>query len=475
VNCRHLVGLATALLLACSSPPTAPSSPLRIELVSGGGQAGVAGYPLPEPVVVKLVDDRGNPVPGVELAATSTGLLAQVESDNWTTDDDGLVTLRWRMGASHDGETITLTTSGGSHAEQLVVSATGGSRQVRKIAGGLNRYCIITMDDRLGCWRGLALDPFPSPLDEIPTVDFRPVTEKYLDVAVGSTGGIVSEGDIGCAVVVDGSISCFGAEGGLESMRTIGAGGFRKIFANTTTSRRFFCALDEFGEAWCWGDNLRGQLGDGTTEDATTPRRVETEARFTELVLGDAHTCGLDGEGAAWCWGYNGNGATGVGTFEENSLTPVQVATPQRFVSLAVLGGEATCGLNAGGQWWCWGNRFYLAEEGVAAEPGLAANLTSSRLAAPNQVTLVSDASGQAHWWGDLYPTIDLVVVTSPRPATLPFQVNRFAQAVKDRAVCGDTDGQGRWLCADLLWLWYGNPDDDSGSIGARPLVHGVP
>lgn len=145
---RHqcLATLPFALLLACSTPPTGPSSPSRIELVSGDNQEGVAGYLLPEPVVVRVVDERGNPVDGVELTATITAPLARVQSDNWISDDEGLVTLRWRRGASSDGEMITVSAKGGTSTDNLVVRARGGSRPVRKIAGGLDRYCIITLD-----------------------------------------------------------------------------------------------------------------------------------------------------------------------------------------------------------------------------------------------------------------------------------------------------------------------------------------
>ncbi len=474
MNCRPAIVLVTALFSSCSSPPTGPTLASRIELVSGGGQQGVAGYLLPEPVTLKVVDERGNPVRGVELAATSSAPLATVESDDWTTDDQGLVTLRWRMGASYDGETIAITSRDGT-LERFTVTALGGTRRVRKIAGGLAVYCAITLEERLGCWRPLPVEhSFHVAPGQPPTIDYRPDSERYLDVAIGAPGH--REGISGCAIRSDGSVSCFAEGSWVNSLAGIGGeAGFTQIFANHSEASRFYCALKPDGEAWCWGDNSNHQLGTGTPGDAELPGRVDTQTRFTTLALGDHHGCGLDSGGGAWCWGHNGSGATGIGTHEGDALTPTPVVTPLKFLSLRILAGSQTCGLTSQGEWWCWGTGFHSGAHETETEPVRSMIPVGALLATPDQVALVSDPAGNASWWGDLYPTLDLVVATTPRAVTVPFQVPQFAPAVKDQAACADVDGQGSWLCIDLLWLWYGDPDDESGSLGAKPLVHGVP
>ena len=61
--------------------------------------------------------------------------------------------------------------------------------------------------------------------------------------------------------------------------------------------------LASTGAALCWGWNARGQLGDTTTTDRSTPVAVLGGYAFIQLAVGRFHACGLQGDGAALCWG----------------------------------------------------------------------------------------------------------------------------------------------------------------------------
>lgn len=473
---NRLVFLPLAVLIACNTQPTGPSAPEAIELVSGGDQQGVAGYPLPQPVVVRVVDARGNPLPDIELSVVTTAQLAKVSAESWVTNADGEVSFTWRMGASVDGETVTVATSGVASANPMTISARGGSRPVRAIAGGLERYCVVTLDQRLGCWRALAAALFPPPPEQVPTLTFRPEGERYLDVAMGFPWDGPEPMASGCAIRASGSVACFRHDAGLQSLADIGGTHppFVHVFANHEYNSRFFCALTAAGEAWCWGRNNGGQLGDGTTVASGQPVRLDTDVRFTQLVLGSTHACGLDTDGAAWCWGESYAGAIGTGVFGSQPV-PAAVSTPTRFVTLSAVGGRATCGRTVVGTWWCWGNGFYGTLQEQTAVPRVANIPTCGRLATPDYVGLASDAAGNAAWWGDLYPTLDLYIAREPLAVQIPFPVTRFSPSVRDKAACIAADADGRWLCIDLLWLAFGDPSEEADWAGARPLVHGVP
>ena len=48
---------------------------------------------------------------------------------------------------------------------------------------------------------------------------------------------------------------------------------------------------------------MDGQLGDGTTTSSLNPIRVIGGIIFTQISAGRFHTCGLNATGQAFCWG----------------------------------------------------------------------------------------------------------------------------------------------------------------------------
>jgi alpha-tubulin suppressor-like RCC1 family protein len=89
------------------------------------------------------------------------------------------------------------------------------------------------------------------------------------------------------------------------------------------------CGLTASGEAYCWGFNRWGQLGDGTTTDKSTPVAVAGGLQFTSLWAGGRRTCGVTTSGTAYCWGEDRYGALGDGTgINRTTPTPVLWQSP---------------------------------------------------------------------------------------------------------------------------------------------------
>ncbi len=105
----------------------------------------------------------------------------------------------------------------------------------------------------------------------------------------------------------------------------------------------FTCALRSDGSAWCWGANDRGQLGDGTTTDRATPRRVAGVSMATALAAGARHACVRLRDGSVWCWGANDHGQLGDGTTTDRR-TPVRALVSA--VDAVTAGGAHTCFLS---------------------------------------------------------------------------------------------------------------------------------
>jgi surface protein len=125
------------------------------------------------------------------------------------------------------------------------------------------------------------------------------------------------------------------------------------LFTLGSTSDRHACMLTEEGAAYCWGDNMWGQLGNGTTVGSTLPTRVAGGLQFRGISAGSAHTCAWTGAGSGYCWGDGLAGALGNGD-TIRSLNPVSVSGDLVFQEIAV-GVRYACGLTPGGTAYCWG------------------------------------------------------------------------------------------------------------------------
>ncbi|MDD5309914.1 MAG: hypothetical protein PHU25_21565, partial [Deltaproteobacteria bacterium] len=134
-----------------------------------------------------------------------------------------------------------------------------------------------------------------------------------------------------------------------------------------STSEDTTCVVLESGRAMCWGDNLFGALGNGTTEDSEIPVDVVglEGVKLENISVGGGNVCAIDTDGRVYCWGDNRMGQVGNGvladleTGENNEvLTPTEVVgLPEPMVAISARGSHA-CAVAASGAIYCWGDNF---------------------------------------------------------------------------------------------------------------------
>ncbi len=81
------------------------------------------------------------------------------------------------------------------------------------------------------------------------------------------------------------------------------------------------------GAVWAWGDNDRGQLGNGTRASSDVPLRVDVPkgVSFVTVSSGGYASYAIDGSGRLWAWGDNRSGQLGTGSGAAIATVPVKV------------------------------------------------------------------------------------------------------------------------------------------------------
>lgn len=122
------------------------------------------------------------------------------------------------------------------------------------------------------------------------------------------------------------------------------------------------CAALEDGTLRCWGRNLHGQLGTGSTRSRAIPTQVPgiDDARAVRAYL--HHTCALRASGEVWCWGSAENGLFGRAGLS-SSARPVRVPGLDGVSDLR-LDYSSACALRRDGTVWCWNFSTLLRAEG---------------------------------------------------------------------------------------------------------------
>lgn len=121
----------------------------------------------------------------------------------------------------------------------------------------------------------------------------------------------------------------------------------------------FAGGIKQDGTLWMWGYASDGRLGNNSAVKQSSPvQTISTGTNWKSLSLGNAHVAAIKTDGTLWTWGCNACGQLGDGT-TTNRSSPVQTISTGTNWKLVNVGGFFNTGHSAGiktdGTLWMWG------------------------------------------------------------------------------------------------------------------------
>ena len=159
------------------------------------------------------------------------------------------------------------------------------------------------------------------------------------------------------------------------------------------------------GTLWAWGQNYRGQLGDGSMTERLSPVQIGNATNWTKVAVANGSTLALRADGALWGWGDNIRGnLAGVG-----GPSPTQIGTATNWVDVAASGyNYYTLAVRNDGTLWSWGsNGSGQLGDGTKTERATPTQIGMDtdwvQVAMGNQASFARKRDGSLWSWGYNY------------------------------------------------------------------------
>jgi uncharacterized repeat protein (TIGR02543 family) len=241
------------------------------------------------------------------------------------------------------------------------------------VAGGNNSIVSSTPAPDINCTGNCAQD-YLSGTEITLTANYSPS-----DIFVGWTGACT--GTASCTILMnsDQTVTATFAPIGAISTPPQLAGGYWHTLA-----------LKGDGTVWSWGNNMDGQLGNGSYLTSTVPVKISALQGVTAVAAGDYHSLALRNDGTVWSWGYNNYGQLGDGTDRQASNIPIMVKGLSGIIAISAGAGHSVA-LKSDGTVWTWGNNV----DGQLGNNGGIKSNTPAQVAGISNVTAI--AAGWLH------------------------------------------------------------------------------
>jgi len=255
----------------------------------------------------------------------------------------------------------------GSSTLPVVVSLGPDFSDVLQVVCSSTFTCAVDVLGKLKCWGSnkdgkLALDTEETRINE-PTEVSIGLTSFVIQVSLGL--------DHSCAIDDENVVKCWGSnkQGQLGIVGPVTTPVPTVVTSDTgepLTARKISlggqhsCAIDLLNSLKCWGLNIFGQVGDGTTQSRSTPTSI-FNSEVKTVSLGYYHSCAIDNLDVLRCWGNNDSGELGDGSTDDK-LVPTEInvnGSSSDYAVLIGLGAFHTCAYDSGGTVRCWGDNSF--------------------------------------------------------------------------------------------------------------------
>jgi hypothetical protein len=223
---------------------------------------------------------------------------------------------------------------------------------VRCISGGEDFFCALTDEGGVTCW-GDESSFDPAHIAGLPasneTLAIPGLQSGVVDVAAGETHV--------CVLMATGAVMCWGYPWGEDnngqyvpgtwplSASPTPVAGLGGPAVKIASGDGYSCALRDDGTVLCWGFDGGGELGDGVTSNSATPVVVALPSAAVGVWADQSeYPCALLTDGGVWCWNLITGGH------------PAPVTGFSASVTALTVGGEygALCALLSTGGVQCW-------------------------------------------------------------------------------------------------------------------------
>lgn len=224
-------------------------------------------------------------------------------------------------------------------------------------------------------------------------------------------------------------------------------------------------AVKTDGTLWVWGDNMYGVFGNGTKESSLVPIQVMEDV--DSVAIGYGTTVALKNDGSLWTWGLNGFGQLGNGVTTTPSAIPVKIMEDVRQADIVDYHGAA---VKKDGSLWIWGrNNSYQLGDGTnenRSTPFKLMDDVKSVSLGMNESSVIKEDGSLWAWGSNAYGQIGASqdnyqtnVVTTP----IKVMDNVSKATISGRAGAAiTTDGN--------LWMW-GDDLSKRGQSGESPTI----